>query len=96
MKKYHIYILSNQRRGTLYIGVTGNLALRMQQHKQKKIKGFTQKYSLDQLVHAEEYNSIYDALEREKQLKRWQRHWKINLVERSNPEWRDLYASDSD
>ncbi len=93
MKKYYVYILSNKKRGTLYIGVTGNIIQRVEQHKQKKIKGFTQKYLLDQLVYAEQYNSVYDALKREKQLKRWHRQWKINLIEESNPEWLDLCSN---
>ena len=93
MKKYHVYILTNQRRGTLYIGVTGDIYKRVELHKKKVVKGFTQKYSLDQVVYAEEFNYVHDAISREKQLKRWHRDWKINLIEENNPEWRDLLLS---
>ena len=94
MKKYHVYILSNQRRGTIYVGVTSNLFQRMQQHKSKAVEGFTKRYSLDQLVYAEYFTSIQDALKREKQLKNWHRHWKIELIEKNNPEWQDLCLSE--
>tara|TARA_B100001964_G_C13722013_1_gene375024 strand:- start:92 stop:430 length:339 start_codon:yes stop_codon:yes gene_type:complete len=93
MKIYHVYILTNERRGTLYIGVTGNLYQRMLQHNKGTFRGFTQKYDLTRLVYAEQYNAIYDALKREKQLKRWHREWKINLIEENNPEWKDLYKA---
>ena len=90
MKTYYVYILTNKARGTLYIGVTGNLYQRMMQHKQKALEG---QYSLKKLVHVEQYNYVYDALEREKQLKRWHRQWKINLIELHNKEWLDLYEA---
>ena len=93
MKTYHVYIITNQRRGTLYIGITGNLYQRMMQHKKGVLKGFSKKHALTQLVFAEQFNSVYDAIKREKQLKCWHRDWKINLVEMSNPEWKDLYSA---
>ena len=90
-KQGYVYILSSAQRGTLYIGVTSNLITRVWQHKQKLIPGFTKKYSVDRLVYYEVSNSIESAIVREKQLKAWKRVWKIELIEESNPEWRDLY-----
>jgi putative endonuclease len=89
-KQYYVYILSNKRKGTLYIGVTSNLIKRIEQHKNKEIEGFSKKYSLDRLVYYEHTNSIEGALNREKQLKRWNRNWKINLIVKDNPDWQDL------
>ena len=79
------------RRGTLYIGVTSNLITRVWQHKQKLVEGFTKKYSVDRLVYYEISDSIESAIIREKQLKAWKRVWKIELIEESNPERKDLY-----
>jgi putative endonuclease len=93
MKIYVVYILSNKQRGTLYIGVTSDLKRRMIEHKKGLYEGFTKKYTLKKLVHIEKYACIYRAIEREKQLKRWHRPWKINLVEEFNPKWDDLYES---
>lgn len=93
-KEYHfyIYILSSSRNGTLYIGVTNNLFVRSFQHKLKNDpKSFTAKYSINKLVYYEEYQYIQDAIEREKELKRYKREWKINLIEKNNPTWRDLF-----
>jgi putative endonuclease len=78
-------------RGTLYVGVTSNLAQRIWQHKEKLVKGFTREYGLDRLVWFEVHDSIYQAITREKRIKRWRRLWKIKLVEEQNNEWRDLY-----
>ena len=86
-----VYILASKRNGTLYIGVTSQLAVRVWQHKTKTAQGFTTKYAVDQLVYYETHGSAQAASVREKQLKKWRRAWKIELIESVNPEWRDLY-----
>jgi putative endonuclease len=86
-----VYILTNQRRGTLYVGVTSNLAQRIWIHREGLTHGFTKKYGLKRLVHVEFYESMGEAIQREKRLKRWRRLWKIRLIEQANPGWRDLY-----
>jgi len=91
MKRYHVYILANRPDGTLYIGVTGDLIRRIWQHKKKILEGFTKKYGINKLVYFEEYGDIDLAIHREKRLKEWQRKWKISLIEKNNPTWRDLY-----
>lgn len=91
MKNYYIYILSNKRNGTLYIGVTSNLIKRIQEHKNKSVDGFTKKYKVDKLIYYEQTEQINSALAREKALKKWNREWKINLIEKENPNWNDLY-----
>ncbi len=88
--KYFVYILTSKRNGTLYIGVTNNLERRVYEHKNNIIKGFTSKYSVNQLVYYEETNDIHAAIQREKQLKKWNRKWKLALIERINPDWNDL------
>ena len=93
MKNYYIYILSNKRNGTLYIGVTSNLIKRIQEHKNKLVDGFTKKYNVDKLVYYEQAEQINSALAREKSLKKYNREWKINLIEKENPNWNDLYDS---
>ncbi|MBP6892727.1 GIY-YIG nuclease family protein [Candidatus Babeliales bacterium] len=90
MKKYFIYILCSERNGTLYIGVTNNLARRMYEHQQLLVPGFTQKYNIKKLVHVEQYSTAYQAISREKKLKDWNRSWKIKLIEENNIEWKDL------
>jgi putative endonuclease len=91
-KHYYVYILTNKKRGVLYIGVTNNVLNRNWQHKQKENKNsFTAKYNADKLVYYEMYSDVYRAINREKQLKQWHRDWKINLIEKDNPEWRDLF-----
>jgi len=90
---YYIYITTNKKGGTLYIGVTNNLEGRIWEHKEKINKGFTSKYKVDKLVYYETYNDINEAITREKQLKTWNRQWKINLIEKENPNWEDLYNS---
>jgi len=90
-KDYFVYILASKKNGTLYIGVTNNLLKRVYQHKEKLVSGFTRKYSVNMLVYYEKYSDIYSAIEREKRLKKWHRHWKINLIESANPNWKDLY-----
>ncbi len=90
-KRYYIYILASQKNGTLYIGVTNNLFKRVQQHKDKENKSFTKKYDINKLVYYEEYGEIGMAIQREKNLKKWKRDWKIKLIEEDNPNWKDLY-----
>lgn len=90
-KQYWVYILCSKKHGTLYIGVTGNLSKRIYEHKTKIRKGFTSKYGVDKLVYSEEYGDIGYALDREKQLKKWERKWKIELIESANPNWDDWY-----
>ena len=91
MKRYYVYILASQRNGTLYIGVTSDLARRIWEHKTKLLKGFTEKYRVDKLVHYEEYQDVGIAIHREKRLKEWPRKWKLHLIEKNNPYWNDLY-----
>ena len=88
---YVVYILASKPRGTLYIGVTNDLRRRMIEHRNGNVEGFTQKYNIKRLVFVEQTEYIYSALSREKQLKRWHRDWKINLIEEQNPEWKDIY-----
>ena len=90
-KLYFIYIMSNERNGAIYIGVTSNLSRRVLEHKGHLIKGFTQRYDLTTLVHYEIFPSVVLAIKREKQLKRWLRKWKLELIEKDNPNWIDLY-----
>ena len=89
--QYYIYILANKRNGTLYIGVTSNLVKRVYEHKNNIVDGFTKKYSIHKLVYYEITDDIESAIRREKQLKKWNRKWKMNLIEKNNPEWKDLY-----
>ena len=91
-KDYYVYVLASQRNGTLYVGVTSNLLKRIWEHKNKVIQGFTQKYSVDKLVYFEQYRDPENAIKREKRLKNYNRQWKLELVEKENPEWRDLYT----
>ncbi len=93
MKSYYVYILSSEFNGTLYIGVTNNLLKRVYQHKNDLVDGFTKKYQIHNLVYFEEYNDIQEAILREKQIKRWKRTWKINLIEKDNLNWKDLYKN---
>ncbi len=90
VRHYYIYIVANNR-PTLYIGVTNNLARRITQHKYKLIKGFTSKYKVNKLVYYEEFIDIREALKREKQLKHWNRAWKLRLILTINPTFEDLY-----
>ncbi len=90
MKKGYIYVLTNRRNGTLYVGVTSDLVKRIAQHKQKVVDGFSAKYGLNMLVYYEEYSTIEDAIWREKQIKSWSRKKKLILIESINPDWRDL------
>jgi putative endonuclease len=88
---YHVYILASRRNGTLYVGVTSNLAARLQQHRDGERHGFTWQYDVTRLVYAETFEDVRDAIQREKTLKKWKRGWKLALIERENPTWRDLY-----
>jgi putative endonuclease len=92
MKHPCIYILASHRRGTLYIGVTSDLVKRIWAHKQDLVEGFTKKYQVHTLVYFEQFEDMFTAISREKQLKKWHRVWKIKLIEKDNDEWRDLYA----
>jgi len=83
--------MASQRNGTLYIGVTNDIRRRVYEHKNNLIKGFTEKYKVHYLVYVEETNDINTAITREKQLKKWNRSWKLGLIESMNPEWKDLY-----
>ena len=91
MNKYYIYILASKRNGTLYCGVTNDIARRVYEHKNDFIKGFTERYKVHILVYYEIHDSILQAIDREKQIKEWKRKWKLQLIERFNPDWKDLY-----
>ena len=90
---YFVYLLASKRNGTLYAGVTHDLARRVLEHKEKAIPGFTRAYAVDILVWFEEFSDIYDAIAREKQIKGWNRAWKVRLIEKGNPVWNDLTPS---
>ena len=92
MKLPCVYILASQRNGPLYVGVTSNLVQRVWQHRNDQIEGFTKKYKVHTLIWYEQHETMESAIAREKQLKEWQRTWKLELIESTNPEWRDLYA----
>jgi putative endonuclease len=91
MRQYYVYILASKRNGTLYIGVTNDLARRVWEHKTGAVPGFTQKYGVHQLVWYEAAADALAAITREKQLKAWKRAWKVRLIEHANPAWKDLY-----
>jgi putative endonuclease len=87
----YVYIVTNKRNGTLYIGVTNDLIARVYQHKTKLVQGFTSRYGLGRLVYCECYDDPENAIHREKRLKEWPRKWKLDLIEKMNPDWIDLY-----
>ncbi len=91
MKQPAVYILASRRNGTLYIGVTSNLVQRIWQHKNDLIEGFTRQYQVHTLVYFEMHSDMLAAITREKQFKKWNRDWKIQLIEKDNPDWRDLW-----
>ena len=91
MKQPCVYILASRRQGTLYIGVTSDLVQRIWQHRNDLVEGFSRQYRVHRLVHYEQFVDMARAIEREKQLKGWRRAWKIALIEKQNPEWRDLW-----
>jgi putative endonuclease len=90
-KHYYTYILASKRNGTLYVGVTSDLIKRVYQHRKNLVDGFTSKYQVHRLVYYEQYRNVLSAIQREKRLKEWQRKWKLALIEKHNPEWRDFY-----
>ena len=92
MNNYYVYILASGKNGTLYMGVTSDLKRRIYQHKNKLIEGFTEKYKVSQLVYFDQTKDVESAILREKQLKKWNRSWKIRLIEENNPLWKDLYS----
>jgi putative endonuclease len=89
--RYFVYIMASKRHGTLYVGVTSNLASRASEHRDELREGFTKKYGVHLLVWFEEYAYIQDAILREKRIKKWRRAWKIELIEKMNPAWSDLF-----
>jgi putative endonuclease len=89
-RSFFVYILASKRNGTLYVGVTNNLARRMLEHKGKLVPGFTRQYGVDLLVYFEVFGSVLEARAREHSMKRWRRAWKIKLIEEFNPDWDDL------
>jgi putative endonuclease len=92
VKTYYVYMMASRRNGTLYIGVTNDVARRAYEHREGLLPGFTKRYGVKVLVHMEPFDDISTAIQREKSLKKWPRAWKIALIEESNPDWRDLYA----
>ena len=92
MANFYVYILSNKPSGVLYIGLTNELERRLNEHKNKILKGFTYKYNVDKLVYFEEFDTYEEAFTRERRLKKWNRDWKIELIEKENPNWEDISA----
>ncbi len=90
-RQYYVYILASKIGGTLYIGVTNNLVRRVFEHRQKLVEGFTKQYDVTRLVYYEVHSDVEAAITREKQMKKWNRAWKIRLIEEGNPNWDDLY-----
>ena len=88
---YYVYIMASRRNGTLYVGVTNDLIRRVYEHRDSQADGFTKKYAVKTLVYFESHDDIDRALQREKNLKRWRRAWKMDLIEKANPDWHDLY-----
>ncbi len=94
-KQYFVYILTTRKNTVLYTGITSDLAARVWQHKQGLVEGFTKKYCVNKLVYFEEYEDVNEAIHREKCIKKWKRGWKLELIEKMNPEWNDLYGNHS-
>jgi len=90
-KQFHVYLLASKRNGTLYVGMTSDLIKRVWEHKNHLVDGFTKKYNVDMLVYFEKHENPEQAIAREKRLKKWNRAWKIRLIEKNNPDWEDLY-----
>ncbi|UCH45994.1 MAG: GIY-YIG nuclease family protein [Nitrospiraceae bacterium] len=90
-EEFYVYILSSNRNGTLYVGVTSNLIKRVWEYKNKFIQGFNRKYNIDKRVYYNQYRDAQNAIKREKRIKKYNRMWKLELIEKSNPEWKDLY-----
>ena len=89
-ERFHVYILASRWHGAIYVGVTNDLSRRVYEHKSGAWKGFTARYEIDKLVYCEAYDNPLDAIACEKQLKKWRRDWKVALIEKGNPDWRDL------
>ncbi len=92
-KAYYVYILASARNGTLYVGVTSDLAARIWQHRTGAVRGFTSRYHVHRLVHTEAFDDVNEAILREKRIKKWRRSWKLELIERNNPQWLDLFET---
>ncbi len=92
-KRYWIYILADKPFGTLYLGVTNNLARRAYEHREGMYEGFSKQQGIKDLVYYEEYSTALDAIAREKRLKKWKRNWKLDLIKKFNPDWKDLYET---
>jgi putative endonuclease len=92
-KQFYVYILASQRNGTIYTGVTSNLLQRIWQHKEKFVVGFTKEHDVDKLVWYEQHDTAESAITREKRIKKWNRDWKLKLIEEKNPYWNDLYLT---
>ena len=92
-RAYYVYILASRIGGTLYIGVTSDLVRRVYEHREKLVRGFTERYGLSRLVYFEQFEDVRAAILREKQMKRWRRAWKVRIIEEKNPNWDDLYPS---
>ena len=90
--RYFVYLMASKRNGTLYAGVTSDLAGRAAQHRDEIIEGFTKKYGVHKLIWFEEFADIHDAILRERRIKKWRRAWKLELIEKMNPRWEDLFA----
>jgi putative endonuclease len=90
-KQYYVYILARERNSTFYVGITSDLKKRVWEHKNEITGGFTKKYDVKKLVYFETYQDPENAIKREKRLKRWNREWKMNVIEKQNPDWVDLY-----
>ena len=88
-RQFYIYIMANKRNGTIYIGVTNDLARRVYEHREGLVKGFTSRYGLKSIVYYEVFDSVSLAIQRETSLKRWPRRWKLALIEKANPQWQD-------
>jgi putative endonuclease len=91
MRTYWVYILASRRNGTLYVGVTNDISRRSFEHRLRTVPGFTMRYGVTRLVHVEPFADVRLAIQREKTIKHWPRAWKLNLIERDNPAWRDLF-----
>jgi putative endonuclease len=90
-KQFYVYILASERNGTLYTAVTSDLLKRVWEHKEDLIEGFTRKYNVKKLVHYAIYDDAENAITRENRIKKWRRRWKLKLIEKRNPQWKDLY-----
>ena len=88
---FYVYLLASQKQGTLYLGVTRDIVRRVYEHKEKMLPGFTARYDVRRLVWFEAYDDPTNAIEREKEIKKWRRRWKVELIEKDNPDWKDLY-----